>query len=262
MERLTVRGLIVRETETGEYDKNMTLVTHEVGRITIIGKGVKSIKNRNCAPCQMFAYSRFILRKSRNFWYLEEAELIEEFYDLRYDFEGLALAAYVCEVMAHVSMENSPEPQLLRLALNTLYALNKCGAIPHDRIKAAFELRCACECGFCPDLSACDVCGCEPSGELYLDVMNGRLLCKDCKPRAEKEEEMIEGTARLYYIISKDVLLAMRYIATVDQSKLLSFSLDEDGQYLLSRVTEGYLTNHLEHKFPTLDFYRNVLLMS
>ena len=90
--------------------------------------------------------------------------------------------------------------------------------------------------------------------------MNGRLLCLDCKPRAEKEEELTEGTARLYYMISMDVLLAMRYIVTCPLEKFLSFTLDEDGLYLLGKVCEGYLTNHLEHSFKTLEFYKSILI--
>ncbi len=260
MERITVHGLNVRETETGEYDKIITLVTQEMGKITVTGKGVKSLKSRHMVACQPFAYSTFVLKKSKKFWYIEESECIECFYGLRADLDRLALSAYVCDVLCDVSVENAPDAQLLRLTLNTLYAISSRTDVPLSKIKAAFELRMAAECGFCPELSFCDVCGCEPSGDIYLDVMNGRLLCFDCKPRAEKEEELIEGTARLYYIITRDVLMAMRYIISCPQAKILSFNLDEDGMYILGKVTEGYLVNHLEHPFSTLDFYKSILI--
>ena len=188
MERITVRGLNVRETETGEYDKIITLVTQEMGKITVTGKGVKSLKSRHMVACQPFAYSTFVLKKSKKFWYIEESECIECFYGLRADLDRLALSAYVCDVLCDVSVENAPDTETLRLTLNTLYAISSRTDMPLSKIKAAFELRMSCECGFCPELSRCDVCGCEPSADVYLDVMNGRLLCFDCKPRAEKEE--------------------------------------------------------------------------
>ena len=66
--------------------------------------------------------------------------------------------------------------------------------------------------------------------------------------------------ARLYYIITCPTLNAMRYIVSCPQEKLLAFSLAEDDMYLLSRVTEGYLVNHLEHPFATLEFYKSILI--
>lgn len=260
MDRICVRGLNVRETEIGDYDKIITLVTEEYGKMTVTGKGVKSLKSQHMVACQPFAYSTFVLKRSKKYWYIEESDNIECFFGMRNDLERFSFSAYVCSVLDYVSVENSPEPELLRLVLNILYAVSNRKDIPLSRIKAAFELRCAAECGFCPELSVCDVCQKDFSGDVYLDVMNGRLLCPDCKPRAEKEEELQEGTARLYYIISPDVLSAMRYIVLAPQSKLLAFSLDEDGSYLLGKVCEGYLVNHLEHAFPTLEFYKSILL--
>lgn len=260
MERITVRGLNVRETETGDYDKIITLVTQEYGKITVTGKGVKSLKNKNMPACQPFAYSTFVLKKSKKFWYIEESELIECFFGLRDDLDRLSLAAYICDVLCDVSVEGAADFQLLRLTLNTLYAISNRKSEEMRKIKAAFELRACAQIGFLPDLSGCDVCGCDITADVYLDVMNGRLLCPECKPRAEKEEEMIEGTARLYYIITCPTLNAMRYIVSCPQEKLLAFSLAEDDMYLLSRVTEGYLVNHLEHPFATLEFYKSILI--
>ncbi|MBR6676619.1 MAG: DNA repair protein RecO [Clostridia bacterium] len=260
MDRITVHGLNVKETETGDYDKIITLVTQELGKITVTGKGVKSLKSRHMVACQPFAYSTFVLKKSKKFWYIEESENIECFFGIRTEMDRLALSAYVCDVLCDVTVENAPEPDLLRLTLNTLYAISYRKDIDLDMIKAAFEMRCACECGFCPELSGCDVCGCDVQGDVYLDVMNGRLLCPSCKPRAEKEEALIEGTARLYYIISPCVLAAMRYVIACDLPKLLAFTIEKDELYLFGKVAEGYLTNHLEHKFATLDFYKSILL--
>lgn len=260
MERITVHGICVRETQAGEYDKLITLVTQEMGKVTVTAKAVKSLKSRHMVACQPFCYSTFVLKKSKKFWYIEESEVIDCFFGLRSDLERLSLAAYVCDVLCDVTVEGASEEGAIRLCLNTLYAIANRTEISLSLIKAAFELRISAECGFCPELSACDVCGCEAVGDIYLDVMNGRLLCPECKPRAEKEEELIEGTARLYYIISKDVLSAMRYIISCPQKKLFAFSIDSDGLYLLGRVCEGYLINHLEHSFSTLDFYKSVLI--
>lgn len=262
MDRISVHGLCVRETDIGEADKVITLVTMEYGKISVSGKGVKSLKSRHMAATQPFCYSVFTLRKSKKYYYIEDSELIECFYELRSDLNRLSLAAYICDVCADASVENSPDVELLRLTLNALYAVNK--GIEPAKVKAAFELRCAAAIGFCPELSACDVCGREDDGEMYLDVMNGRLLCRDCKPRAEKEAELEAaedgGTARLYIIVPRDVLSAMRYIVGAPVERFISFSIDGDGLYQLGVAGETYLINHLEHGFNTLEFYKSLIL--
>ena len=232
-DRITVHGLCVRETETGEADKIITLVTEEQGRLSVSAKGVKSLKSRNMAATQPFCYSLFTLKKSKKYYYIEESELIESFWDLRSDIDKMSLGAYICDVCADVSVENSPDPELLRLTLNTI--------------------------GFCPDLGVCGACGEEIAGDGYLDIMNGRLLCKSCKPRAEIEEEIEGATSRLYMLITPGVIDAMRYIVGAAPERFLSFSLGEDDMYLLSNAAETYLINHLEHSFHTLDFYKSVL---
>ncbi len=259
MKEVTVHGLVVRETDIGEYDKILTLVTREYGKISVTVKGAKSIKSKNIAACQPFAYCSYLLRASKKYFYVVESHNIEFFYMIRFDLDKMALATYICDVAAELSVAGMADPELLRLTLNTLYALNT-KEIPMSQIKAAFELKAAEIAGFMPDLGGCGYCNGEVKGDVYIDIMNGRLLCKTCKPMAENDEIMEEsGTARLYMIITPSVLAAMRFVVMSPVEKFLSFALDEDELYIFSRVCETYLVNHIEHKFFTLDFYKDLI---
>ncbi len=259
MKEVTVHGLVVRETDVGEYDKILTLVTREYGKISVTVKGAKSIKSKHIGACQPFAYCSYLLRMSKKYFYVVESQNIEFFYMIRFDLDKMALATYICDVCAELSVEGMADPELLRLTLNTLYALNS-KEIPMSQIKAAFELKAAEIAGFMPDLASCGYCGEDVKGEFYIDIMNGRLLCKNCKPLAENDEIMEEsGTARLYMIINPSVLAAMRFVIMSPVEKFLSFTLDEDELYIFSRVCETYLVNHIEHKFFTLDFYKDLI---
>lgn len=260
MEEASVHGLVVRETKVGDHDKLLTLLTLEKGLITVTGKGVRSLKSKNLVACQPFTYSTFFIRKSNKYYYIAESQTIENFFGIKESLDKLALASYICDVAAELSVEGMPDPELLRLTLNSLYAIDK-DKFSFAQIKAGFEMRASAISGFLPDLYGCGICEAEPESDHYLDIMNGRLLCKNCKPIAEAEEIAIEsGTARLYFIISKTVLYAMRYIVSAPAEKFLSFSIDEDELYLLGRVTEAYLCNHIEHSFYTLDFYKSLLI--
>ena len=68
MTELSVHGLVVRETDVGEYDKILTLVTKEYGKISVTVKGAKSIKSKNIGACQPFAYCTYLLRKTKKYF--------------------------------------------------------------------------------------------------------------------------------------------------------------------------------------------------
>ncbi len=263
MEKLTVHGLTVRETEVGEADKIITLVTMEQGRMSIMGKGVKSLKSKNMAACQPFCYSTFTLRRSGQYYYIVESELSQCFYGLRTDLDKMALAAYICDVCADGSVEGTADPVLLRLTLNALYALSEKKDLSLQQLKAAFEFKFACEMGFQPQLEACGMCGCETAEKIYLDIMNGRLLCRTCRDRARREAESAppdsDGTAQYYLPLTAGVLSAIRYLEAAPVNRFLSFTLEKEDLHLFAQVCEKYLLHHIEHSFSTLGFYKSIL---
>lgn len=257
MESIFVKGLVVREVQCREADKILTLLTEEYGKITVTGKGVKSMKSPHMVASQMYAYSSFVLVKSKKYFYISESELIEAFFGLRSDIDKLSLAAYIADVAEDISLENVPDPELLRLTLNTLYAVaNRTHKI--SKIKGAYELRVSSAAGFRPDLVGCSGCGVYSSGTMYLDVMNGRLLCPECR-LAELSEKEDDGTAHIHIALTPDVLEAMRYTIYSPMPRYLSFSLPDESLRLYGKATEKYLLSHIEHGFYSLDFYKSML---
>lgn len=257
MEEIIVTGLVVRETELGEYDKLITVVTHELGKIFVTGKGVKSLRSKHVPTTQLYTYNTYVLKK-RKYYYIADSEQKESFFGLRSDLERLSLAAYISDICADMAVEGISDEPLLRLTLNALYALSQ-GKHHHTKIKAAYELKSAALAGLCPDLVACCQCGKYEGVPMYLDVMNGRIVCPDCRGAYESEKLIEEdATADIYIKISPSVLEAMRFIVYSDQKKLLSFSLEDDGYGELSFVCEKYLLNQLEHDYYSLDFYKKI----
>ena len=260
IEDIEVDGLVVRETKTGEADKVITMFTDKLGKITVSGKGVSSMKNKYAASAQLFTYSTFQLRKKGSFYYIRDAFYIENFMNIRYDIEKLALANYICDVVCELGQEGAEDKELLSLALNTLYAVAN-RDMPLALIKGAFEFRAAVDEGFMPDLSACGRCGCSIVGDSSIVVMNGRVLCKKCRTLIENDPEYIKDTAEAKIMIrlSPTVLAALRYIEASPIKKYLSFSIDENELSLFSVVCERYLLNHIEHGFSSLEYYKKIV---
>lgn len=260
MEELKTMGLVIHETSLGEADKLLTVLTPEHGKILVTGKGVSSLKSRHMTSAQLFSYSYFVFKKSRKYFYISDSDMEECFFNIRYDVEKLSLAGYLCDIANDLALENVSDPELLRLMLNTLYALaNK--KINIELLRAAFEFRAACQAGFMPELSECGICGgIIESEDTVFDVMNGHTRCSKCISVMKKEGLDPDGTAEINVKISSSVLAALRYIANAPLNKYLSFSLPDDEIEILSRFCETYLLSHLEHSFSSLKFYKNIRL--
>jgi DNA repair protein RecO (recombination protein O) len=260
MEEIELDGLVIREVETGEADKMITLLTGERGRLNISGKGLSSIRHKYAASSQLFSYSTYLLKRKTKYWYIADAFYIDNFMELRYDVEKLSLANYVCDVAYEFAQEEIENRELMSLTLNTLYALAK-RDLPQEILRGAFEFRLAVQEGFMPDLSGCGICGRDVSGEdSTLDVMNGRLLCRKCRAQLENDPDYLaDETAKILIRVSPAVLAALRYIEAAEPKKFLSFSLDRTELPLFSVVCERYLLNHVEHGFSSLEYYKKIM---
>lgn len=261
MQVVLVKGLVVRTTDYSERDRILSLYTEELGLITVTANGSRSLKSRSLVATELFCYSRFVLTKRADRYTVKEVELIESFFDLRCDVARVALAGYACEVLSHVGTENMPEPDLLRLCLNTLYAIAKERA-PLSQIKGAFEMRAAAILGFMPELSVCADCG-EEGEDVVLDVMNGAVRCAEC--RRESEEDPLAPSednahATILCLLTTSARAALFYVLRCPLEKILSFRLENDADMQsFAYAAETYLLNHLERTFKNLEFYKTLL---
>ncbi len=266
---ISTKGLVIRETPVGEFDKMLTVLTAEHGKISVFARGAKRMKSPYFVSTHMFCYSEFVLRKTTDIFYINDCSLIEGFFNLRATLEGSALASYIADVARDISTENTDETKLLRLTLNCLFAIAQ-GKKPLPLIKAVFELRSVCYAGFLPHLSSCDVCGKAPPLQTYfLDIIDGIFLCEECYHAREKlfeseagkinEAESIYASAHTIVQISPSVFAAVIYALSAPPEKVFSFTLADDAMYDFSSLCEKYLLCHLERDFKTLEFYHTLV---
>ena len=245
---LTTKGLVLRVSDYNDRDALLTLLTPEHGKITVKARGLRRKNSPLTAPCQLLALGEFTLFEYRDSYSINEAHSIELFQGLRKDIVKLSLGTYFAQVAELLSMEDMPNSELLSLVLNCLFALS---SLPdsENKVKAVFELRCACLSGYTPDLYACHQCGQQDANRF--DVSNGTLSCATCRQ---------SESAGIRMPLTPSVLGAMRYIISCEPKRLLSFDASENTLLQLSEITELYLTTQLERGFSTLDFYKSLFL--
>ena len=245
---LNTKGLVLREAVYKETSRILTVLTSDAGKQTVTARGAKRRGSRIAGASQLLAFSDMTLYGSRGRWVLTEARPIEIFEPLRSDLEKMSLGSYFAELLEAVSDEEIPNPELLSLGLNALFALSE-GKRKNALVKSAFELRLMCLAGFEPDVSACQVCGRTDVSAPRLDLSGGVVRCRDCRG---------EEPAGRAVPLCAGSLDAMRYIVGCDPKKLFSFTLGDEALSRLSAAAEAFALTQLDRGFGTLEFYRSI----
>jgi len=245
---LKTQGLVLRVTDYNDKDALLTLLTPDQGKLTVKARGLRRKNSPLIAPCQLLAYGEFVLFDYKGSFTINEASSIELFQPLRKDLCALSLGTYFAQAAELICQEDLPNPELLSLVLNCLHALSKLD-IPHEKVKAVFELRAACLAGYMPDLFGCHSCGSQKP-DLF-DLTEGRMECSRCRSYQNTGIRMPVNDA---------LVQAMRYIALCEPKRLFAFELGQENMTVLSQITEGYLSTQLERGFSALDFYKSLLI--
>lgn len=243
---LKTQGLVLREVAYKDADKLLTVLTREHGKMTLKARGVRRAGSPLKAPCQLLACGEFTIFEYRGMSTVNEAQTVELFPELRQDIELLSLGTYFAQVAEVLSQEDFPTPELLSLTLNALYALSKLKK-PQPLVKAAFELRAACQAGYTPDLDGCHRCG-NPEPDRFV-LREGCLECARCRSGDGIRMPLTPG-----------ILAAMRHIVFAPAGKVFSFQLGAESLKGLSGIAESYLSTQLERSFSALDFYKSLFL--
>jgi len=258
-----INGVVVRVRDAGDHDRYLSVLTAELGRITVLSKGSRSMKGGQMGVSQLYTYGNFEIYRRGSMYILKGGSAIQPFYSLSMDIDRLNLAAYLCDVTCELTDEGEEAGEMMRLLLNSLYAVSR-DLYPQELIKGAFELRAATISGYAPDLSGCAFCGNDRHETFYLDVMNGAILCADClqkRGNANRANTVYDDIreADVLCRLSQAAYAAFAYVITASVERLLAFELsDEQDRELFAHAAEVYLLSHLGHGFDTLNFYRSM----
>lgn len=241
-------GVVLRQTETKEADKILTLLTPQQGKISVIARGVRRKSCRYAACAQALGYSEWTLYQKGDWYYANEATPLELFTGLQLDLTAMSLGFYMAELTEAVTTPEQEAAPLLRHLLNGLYALATLRK-PPQLVKPAFELKLLALAGYEPLADSCAYCGAPEPERPMLDVTQGVLRCQKCGKGESGHSLALDGPS----------LAALRHVLYGDAKRLYSFSLGEESLRRLNNAAEAFLAAQLERGFRTLDFYKSLL---
>ena len=240
---IKLSAIVIKAVKSGENDKMLTLLSHEIGKITVIAKGVMSLKHKSKSACAPLCYSYFVLKKIKDgFYSLTSAELIESFRTLSEDVLLLSYGAYFASLTEMCVQGGVSADEEVRLLLNTLYVLCK-RTDEAPLIKAVFEFKIMELCGIVPDFEYECPCGIEGS---FFSVSEGEVRCGE-----HKTQDSVQ--------MAKVQIELAKYITESSLKDALFCKCDKRVSSSLSSVTEPFLMYHLGNLPNSLEYLHSIV---
>ena len=233
---IKTKGIVLLENSVNDYDKMITMLTPNLGKISCSAKGARKNKSSLLASSQFLCFGEYILYKNptSDIYNINSCDIVEVFYELRTDLDKLEGAAELTRIIRSSTNENENSEKVLQLFLNTLFVLAK-KDLDYELVKAVFQMRLLTILGYCPHISNCTECGKTEKLEYFSFKDNG-FKCNECT-MGKHEFKMSETTKN-----------AIMYSILADPKKLYSFSIDEDAIKEFKIIADIYLKEKFDWK--------------
>lgn len=233
MGTIKMSGIIISESNLGDYDKMLTMLTPGLGKISCVAKGARRQRSALLAGTQLLCFGEYLMYKGANTYNINSCETIEVFYNLRTDLDKLNHAIEITKIIRDVTEENQNCYKILQLFLNTLYTLSETDKNP-DLVISIFKLKLLCFLGLTPRIEKC--VNCKQTENLhFFSLKDNGFKCKPCSSQDKSCLQMSESTAN-----------AIKYIVMAPAKKLYSFNLKDESLNELKLISKLYFDEKLE----------------
>ena len=192
-------AIVLRTIDFSESSLVVTLFTRECGKISGLAKGAKRLKGPFESALDLLALCRIVfLRKSpETLDLLTEAKLQRRFRVVGPGLEGLYAGYYVAELLAEMTDQYDPHPELFDLADESLAGLAAGEDVGKRLLR--FELGALRELGHLPALECCAECAkpIEMSGRITFGLLDGGVLCPRCRQGKRQVASVGAGVLRI-----------------------------------------------------------------
>ena len=174
-------GLTLRKAAIGEADLVVTVFTAERGKLRAVAKGARRTSSKLVGHLEQLTLVRLSVARGRELEIITQAQGTDGFAVLKEDLASMTRGLYVAELLDGFGPEDSPSPDLFRLAANVLRELPQ--ARDPDVPLRYFEFHLLRLTGVLPELYQCVECGSKIApGAHRFSVNLGGVLCPSCSP--------------------------------------------------------------------------------
>lgn len=184
----TYGGTVLLRRESSGSGMSLLLFLRDLGMRWVSAPGASSGKSRFGGATEPLVWAEFHLYQSAGGLYVRNAEIKEDFLQIRSDPKRLLSAIRLYKRIKQILVAGHESNQILTILWNAMLSLNENS--PPDIVEFRFNWRLLRALGLAPSLQSCCVCGARLKGELKWSVDG--LLCARCggKEVPTREEEL------------------------------------------------------------------------
>ena len=236
-----VYGIVVRQADYKEYHKMLTIFTPRYGMVSVLSPASKRPKSPLRAGSELFVFGNFSVKVKGGKSTLEDVEIVDSFYELRMDIEGLSCAYYLRDFCEYVSQDDQATPEIFSLFIRclTLICHNK---IDSRLVRYAFEVKIMQILGLNVVLDKCIECG-KDTEKHFFNIEEGGVVCDQC------------GTKNFTTLeVSPQAVNILKLISELPLDKLSVIKMTDSVQNEMNSFWTEYLKWHLDKNFRSSDF--------
>lgn len=242
MSTIKTKGFVTRCTTQGDSDRYITLLSEDLGRITVSAKGAKRSGSHLAAGTQPFVYGEFVLFRGKQMYSLNSVEVQISFFELASDITIFTHAVHMADLAADSVTSPDGAKDIVHLLLLAFKALAKQTA-QSDLITASFTLRLLQMEGTAPLVTKCAVCGTTKIDVITFGFTEHGFLCESC---AETRQDTT--------IVSIGTTKAMLHVMCAPEKDVFRFALDAENEREFSTLVQQYSRRVGAKEKQKLDF--------
>ena len=172
---IVVTGMVLTTMPISDYDKRITILTKERGKISAFARGARRPNSQLLAATNPFSFGEFELFEGKSSYNVSKASIHNYFRELTMDVDAAYMGFYFLEFAEYFCQENNDEKEMLKLLYQSLRALES-PSFSNALVRVIFELKAMTINGEGPSMFSC--MHCHKTEDLrFFSVWRGGIFC-------------------------------------------------------------------------------------
>ena len=241
-------ALILSSTPYSNTSLICNLFTKEYGRLSIISKGARTLKNPNRAILQplQFIDLHYYYKPKRNIQLLKEASVNKHFFNIKDNYTKMMYSYNILDITNQICKIENPNEIIFRLIKSVLLNIDTCEDTDIDLYYSFFQLQLLRYLGVQPLIDTCATCNNLLDNAIYNESI-GQLVCKKCNYNDSDIK------------ISNYELVILKYLSNTHINKLLD---DLDIERISFQSIKKYLLYYTSYHIVNIKNIKSMKFIS
>ena len=234
-------GIVIKTQRFRETSRIVTLFTKKFGKIKVIAKGIRRPNSRFGSSLELFTNCNitFYKREGKDLYTISEGNVVHPFTELKSNLESFAYAIPILEFLNLAKPKESINPQLYKLALETLGLMEKSESKNKFQLfLLAYLLKSLSYIGYEPEFSKCIKCKCSTDNSVF-SIGGGGILCEKC------------GVGETF-CLSRGSLTILRKLKREGLDGVTNLVLSKEQAREITELLKKFFLYHIEKEMKTI----------